>query len=176
MARKEANGEVSPIVIRKSAMLFVLRIILLELLFEIIYLSWRSLIHFLPFSLETVVTLNFISIIVFLILVTVIQNIFLIFIALGWVNDYYEIRADEVVHITGTLSKTEKAYPYRDIQSITIHQDFFGRLFNYGSVHLFIPALGYDLNFNEISNPAKFVELIKNANPKLESERYLFRR
>jgi membrane protein YdbS with pleckstrin-like domain len=154
----------------------VLRIIILELLFEAIYLGWRGLLHFLPFSLETVITLNAFSIVFFLILITLVQNIFLIYITLRWINDYYEIRTDEIAHITGILSKTEKAYPYRDIQSITIHQGFLGRLFHYGSVHLYIPTLGHDLHFTEVSDPARFVDLVKRANPQIEGGQYIFRR
>jgi uncharacterized membrane protein YdbT with pleckstrin-like domain len=173
---QEPIRELPPIVIKKSISLFVLRVITLELVFELIYLSWRGLIHLLPFSLENLVMVNALSIIFFLVLVTIIQNAVLIFITLNWINNYYEIRSDEIVHITGIFSKTEKAYPYRDIQAVTIHQGFFGRLFNYGSVQLYIPTLGYDLDFNEISSPAKFVELIKNVNPKIEGGKYIFRR
>lgn len=168
--------KLSSIVVRKSVFLFVLRVILLELLFEVIYLAWRALIHLLPFSLENIVTLNIVSIFFFLVLITVIQNILLIYITLKWVNEYYEIRPDEIAYITGILSKTQMAYPYRDIQSITIHQGFFGRMFNYGSVYLYIPTLGQELHFNEISDPGKFVEQIKHANPKIEGGQYLFRR
>lgn len=164
------------ITVRKSTALFVLRVILLELLFEFIYLSWRGIVHFLPFSFETIITINAISIIIFLLLVTVLQNIILVYIALTWVNDYYEVGNDEIIHVNGIISKTEKAYPYRDIQSITMHQGFLGRLLNYGSVILYIPTLGHDLNFNEISNPVKFIELIKNANPKNDSGRFIFKR
>lgn len=164
------------IVIRKSVSLFILRIIFIELIFEVVYLTWRGLLHFLPLSLEHIVTLNAVSILFFLILITIIQNIFLVFITLKWVNDFYEIRSDEIAHITGILSKTEKAYPYRDIQAVTIHQGVLGRLLNYGSVHLYIPTLGYDLNFNEVSSPAKFVDLVKSVNPNAEGGKFIFRR
>lgn len=176
MQESDIAKEVPPIVVRRSVTLFVLRVIFLELVFEVIYLSWRGLIHFLPFSFENIIVLNAISIVFFLVFVTIIQNIFLIFITLNWVNDYYEIRPDEIAHITGIFSKTQKTYPYRDIQSITIHQGFIGRLFNYGSVNLYIPALGQELYFNEVSSPEKFVELVKSADPKSAGGQYLFRR
>lgn len=176
MTNQESIKEFPPIVIRKSVTLFVLRVIALELVFELIYLTWRSLVHFLPLSLEILITLNLISIVFFLILVTIIQNILLIYITLRWISDYYEIRSDEIAHVTGIASKTEKSYPYRDIQSITIHQGFFGRLLNYGNVQLYIPTLGHDLNFDEISSPDKFVELVKSANPNIEAGKYIFRR
>ncbi len=168
--------ELLPITIRRSVALFVARVILLELIFEVIYLTWRTIIHYLPIPLETVVTLNGVSLIIFLVLVTLIQNIVLIVIALNWVNDYYEIREDEVAHIKGIFSKTSKSYPYHDIQSITIHQGFIGRLLNYGEINLYIPTLGHDLHFNEVSSPERFVELVKSINPSIEKGKYIFRR
>ena len=162
--------------IRRSVALFALRVILLELIFEVIYLSWRTLIHYLPFSLDTVVTLNGISIIFFLILITVIQNIILVYIVLSWVNDFYEIGSKEITHVTGIFSKTRRSYPYRDIQSITVHQGFMGRLLNYGEINLYIPTLGHDLHFREVASPRRFVELVKEANPNLSGGKYIFRR
>jgi membrane protein YdbS with pleckstrin-like domain len=176
MSNNNSHKILPSVVIRRSIALFIIRIILLELLFEIIYLTWRGVIHFLPFSLETTIVLNGISILLFLVFITLVQNLILIGMALRWVNDYYEIRSDELVHIKGILSKTESAYPYRDIQSITIHQGFFGRIFNYGDVSLYIPTLGHDLHFNEISDPNKFAELIKSANPSFEGGKFIFRR
>lgn len=176
MRESKTTRETPPIIIRRSVALFAARVILLELVFEVIYLTWRTLIHYLPFSLETVVTLNGVSIIFFLILVTIIQNIFLVYIVLRWVNDYYEIGPDEIAHVTGTLSRTRKSYPYRDIQSITVHQSFLGRLFKYGEINLYIPTLGHDLHFKEVSHPSRFVELVKSANPILEGGKFIFQR
>lgn len=172
----DTKKKLLPITIRRSVTLFVIRIILLELIFEVIYLAWRTIIHYLPIPLEAVVTLNGISLIIFLILVTLIQNILLIFIALNWVNDYYEIRQDEVAHIKGIFSRTSEAYPFHDIQSITIHQGFIGRLLNYGDINLYIPTLGHNLHFREVSSPQRFVELVKNINPTTERGKYIFRR
>ncbi len=172
----DTKKELLPITIRRSVALFVLRVILLELIFEIIYLTWRTIIHYLPIPLETVVTLNGVSLIIFFILVTLIQNILLIVIALNWVSDYYEIREDEVAHVKGIVSKTSRSYPYHDIQSITIHQGFIGRIFNYGEVSLYIPTLGHDLHFREVSSPERFVELVKSISPQIERGKYIFRR
>jgi uncharacterized membrane protein YdbT with pleckstrin-like domain len=176
MKKHKTTLKILPIVIRRSVALFTIKVILLELIFEIVYLTWRTVIHYLPFSLETIVTLNGVSIIFFLILITVIQNILLVYIALRWVNDYYEISPDEISHVTGIFSKTRKSYPYRDIQSITVHQGVMGRLFNYGEVNLYIPTLGHELHFREVSDPARFVELVKSTNPNLETGKYIFQR
>jgi uncharacterized membrane protein YdbT with pleckstrin-like domain len=169
--------EINPgIVIRKSVAVFVTKIILLDFIFEFVYLSWRSISHFLPLPSEALITLNIFSIIFFVIFISLIQTVLLVYISLKWVNEYYEIRKEDIAQVTGILSKTEKSYPYRDIQSVTIHQGILGRLFNYGSVHLYIPTLGYDLSFNEVTKPGEFVDQIKKANPNIKSGSYIFRR
>lgn len=165
-----------PLVFRRSVSLFVIRVILLELVFEVIYLTWRTLINFLPFSLETVITLNGVSIIFFLILVTLIQNIVLIFIALDWINDYVEVRAKDIAHFKGIFGRRKQSYQYRDIQSITIKQSMLGRLFNYGNVILYIPTLGHDVPFNEVPDPRKFVNFLKGLQPDIEGARYIIKR
>jgi hypothetical protein len=174
--RVSKNTELPPIVIRKSVAVFTIRVIILELVFEIIYLTWRTLIHFLPFSLETIVTLNAASIVIFLILVTVIQNIFLVYIALHWVNDYYEFRTKDIAHFKGILGKTKQSYQYRDIQSITIQQSIWGRLFNYGNVIMYIPMLGQSIHFSEVPDPSKFVNFLKSLQPDTESPRVIMQR
>lgn len=176
MRESTDTNEPPPILIRRSAALFVIRVIFLELVFEIIYLTWRTLINYLPFSLETLVTLNTASIIFFLIMVTGIQNILLIYIALNWTNDYYEFRANDIAHFKGIFEKTKQSYKYQDIQSITIKQSIFGRLLNYGDVILYIPTLGYDVQFNEVPDPKKFVDFLKSIQPGSEGARFIIRR
>jgi uncharacterized membrane protein YdbT with pleckstrin-like domain len=168
--------EIRPIIIRKSIAMFVIRVILLELVFEVMYLTWRGLIHFLPFSVETVITLNSISLIFFLILVTVIQNTVLIYIALIWSNDYYEFRANDIAHFKGVLTKSKQSYQYQDIQSISIQQSILGRLFNYGNITLLIPTIGHDVHFNEVTDPKSFVELLKSIKPDVQGPRYILNR
>lgn len=171
----KTSGKI-PAVIRRSTSLFVIKIIFLELFFEIIYLTWRVIIQILPVSIELVITLNSISLIIFLILVTFIQNAFLVYLALQWTNDYYEIGDKEVSHISGIISKTKKSYPYRDIQSIVVHQGFLGRLLNYGEVVIYIPTLTQDLHFRGIADPEKFANLIKSSHPMPKEGKYIFRR
>lgn len=165
--------EIRPIIIRKSIALLAIRIILLELLFEIIYLTWRSLIHFIPVSIETMVTLNMVSLIIFIVLVTIIQNVILIYIILSWSNYYYEFQENEIAHYSGILTKTKKSYRYQDIQSVTVKKSILGRLFNYGSITLFIPTQIKDIHFNEVSDPKSFAKLFKSSKSSIQGSRYI---
>lgn len=61
------------------------------------------------------------------------------------------------------------AYPY-------LNQGILERLFNYSTVSVYIPILGYDLHFVEIPNPQKFIKTIKDRNSNTKEEKYLFKR
>lgn len=167
------STEIRPILIRKSIALLAIRVIFLELLFEILYLTWRSLIHFIPLSVETMVTPNIVSIIIFILLITIIQNIILIYIILSWSNNYYEFQENEIAHYSGILTKTKKSYLYQDIQSITVKKSILGRLFNYGSITLFIPTQIKDIYFNEVPDPKSFARLFKSDKSNIQGSRYI---
>lgn len=162
-------------VIRKSFPLLILRIIMVELLLESIYLLWRIGIDFMPFAVDTRTFLHQFTTIIFII-VTILQVFLLLAIVLKWSNDYYELQEDEVIKMSGIFSKNGKAFAYQNIQSITVQQSFLGRMLRYGTVYLYIPVLGQDIAFNEIPNPYAFIALIKkNMNKKTEGG-FIFRR
>lgn len=167
--------KIPAITIRKSIAPLIFRLVANELLFEGIYLGWRFILDLLPVTLETYLLLNFITLILFLVLITILQTGILVWLLLSWANDYYEIRPVELVHKQGILSKRADTYSYSHIQTIKINQGLLGRIFNYGGVEIYIPTLGYNLNFNEIPNPTEFVELIKNANPEIKEGAFLLR-
>ena len=105
----------------------------------------------------------------------VIQTAMIIIVVLDWVNRYYELRPDEIVQISGIITKREVEYPYGNIQSITVIQGLMGRICNFGTIDIYIPTLWNDLYFTEVPDPHKFVEIVKEFNPTMEGGKFLFR-
>ncbi len=173
------NPMKTTITVRRSLFLLIVKIVITELIFEFTYIGWRLLIdlNILQFSQESLLIIHSFSIFIFFILITVVQTSIILFILLDWINRYYEIKPDEIVFKTGIISSQEKAYPYVNIQSIEVIQNFWGKLFNYGNVRIYIPTLGHDLFFTEVSKPNEFAELIKQMLPdKDKSGQFLFKR
>lgn len=162
-------------IIRRSFTLLILRIIAVELLLECIYVIWRLGIDYLPVDTAMKIGLHGLTTAVFMV-VTIMQIIFLIVTVSRWLNEYYELQEDEIIQWTGVLTKKGKSYPYTNIQSITVQQGWFGRLLKYGTVNLYVPALGHDLVFSEVPEPYAFIELVKQYMPKGNDSRFLFRR
>ncbi len=170
------NTEIgSTYIIRKSFSVLVLRLVVMELLLEGIYVGWRFGIDFLPIIIETKVLLHLFTTIIF-IFVTFFQLGLLLIIVIRWLNEYYELQEDELIQWTGVLTKKGKSYPYTNIQSITVEQSWFARLLGYGTVNLYVPALGQELTFDEVPKPYVFIELVKKHMPKGKSPGFLFRK
>lgn len=162
-------------IIRKSFILLIFRIIVAELLLESIYVAWRIGIYMIPISPELQSTLNIWTTVLFVI-ITVIQLILLVVILLRWLNEYYELQRDEIIVWNGVLTRKGRSYPYTNIQSISVDQDILGRLFNYGTVMIYVPALGQELHFEEVPKPYEFIEIIKNNIPKAEGNNIIIRK
>lgn len=82
-----------------------------------------------------------------------------------WANEGYYLDDNELTVTQGILKKTSVAYPFANMQSVTVRQGIIGRLFNFGFVTIFIPTLGKEILFTEISSPGKFAEKLKSHIP-----------
>lgn len=162
-------------VIRKSFPLLIIRIILVELILESIYLLWRIGIDFMFVAPDAKVFLHQFTTVIF-IAVTILQVFLLLVLVLRWSTDFYELQDDEVIKMNGIFSKNGKAFAYQNIQSITVRQSLLGRLLRYGTVYLYIPVLGQDIAFNEVPNPYAFIALIKKNMNNKNDQGFIFRR
>ena len=93
-----------------------------------------------------------------------------------WANEGYYLKENELIVKRGIIAKTETAYPYANMQSVTLQQSVVGRIFNFGQVTIFLPTLGKDVIFTEISHPKAFTEKIKSHIPYPESGQFLIRK
>ncbi len=155
--------------------MLIIRITVMELLLECIYVGWRFGIDYLPIEENIKLLLHNFTTGVFII-VSLIQIFLLILIVVRWINEYYELQKDEIIVWKGVITKKGQSYPYTNIQSITVNQSLLGRVVGFGTVILYIPALGQDLVFHEVPSPYSFTELIKSRLPKIDSQRFIFKR
>lgn len=161
------------IVIHKSPVLLAFKIIILELLIEFVYLVVGALAQIL--TQQTSSELNLISPFTQLLLLPV-QIGVLIFMLTKWSSETYEIQGEELVMRYGVLKRTEKAYPYRNMQSVIVRQSVLERLIGAGTVSVFVPTLGTDLVFTEVPNPQEFAESVKKAIPDSGNSQFILRK
>lgn len=161
------------LVIRRSPAYLALRITTLEIAFELCYLLLRTIAETVLANLGTSLpwfgpTLQ----ISFLI----IQVGLLVYLLARWANDTFELTDDEIVVRTGIAPRREVAYSYNNMQSITVTTSLLGRLLRAGQVSAYVPTLGQDIVFTEISNPTEFAAALKRALPFAGKNQFIVKR
>jgi len=158
------------VIIHKSPVLLAFKIIFLEVLIELIYLMFSAFAYFIGQQLNYDVRLF--SPITQLLLLPL-QIGVLVWLLLRWSSEIYEVQQEELIMRYGVLQRVEKAYPYRNMQSVIVRQSFLERLVGAGTVSVFVPTLGTDLVFSEVPNPKQFAESIKKAIPNADNSQFI---
>ena len=98
-----------------------------------------------------------------------------LFIILQWLDEYYEIKPTKFTHRTGSIFKKELSYTYTHIMSIDLEQSFWGRLFNYGTIHMYDRYINKHLYLYLIHNPKRYYNILKSLIPVTDSENLITR-
>jgi uncharacterized membrane protein YdbT with pleckstrin-like domain len=150
------------IIIRKSMAVMFLRLIAIEVLLGLIYLLLRYVFILSDIHLETTFALNTLSLIKPIIF-SIIEIGLSGFVFLHWVNNYYALNAHELIYFNGIIIKKEVSYAIKNVQTVSFEQGIVGRLFKFGSVKIFSPALQHELFLTEVPNPHKIVDLVNDV-------------
>jgi len=159
--------------VRRSATGLVVKIIVIEVTLELIYLLLSAGLVNAQDSLNQSYTVA--RIILSAIFLTLAIGAVVILVS-QWANEGYYLKSNELIVRKGVLAKTEVAYPYANMQSVTVQQSVAGRLFNYGQISIFIPTLSKDIIFTEISNPQAFADKLKQHIPYPETGQFIIKK
>jgi len=99
-------------------------------------------------------------------ILSLVQMIIIVIIVLRWYNSYCEIREDDIIERHGFISTRENTHSYRNFSAISISQGVIGRIFNFGNVKLFNPALDHKLVIKRVSSPTRYMKLLSERLPK----------
>ncbi len=91
-----------------------------------------------------------------------------IYVVLQWLNEYYEITRDAVVHKRGIIFRKVEHYNLDTVRALTIQQGLFGQLFNYGTITLFDIRMQKYLDMYLIHNPKRYIHVLEQLKPKIE--------
>ena len=159
--------------VRRSPAGLVFKIIFFELLLEIVYLLLSITLVEVRDSIEqSYESARLILSLIFVILAISV----VVFLVTNWISEGYYLKKNELILKRGMISKTEVSYPYANMQSVRVNQSLLGRIFNYANISIYIPTLGKDIIFSEISNPNQFADKLKSHIPYPESNQFLIRR
>lgn len=163
---KQTGATVDYLIIRRSALFLGTQIVALELISVVIVLV-------LQFADNLAVTTSGLAGIGGLLTVALIVGLLvklwlILWIVLAWINDYYEIRPAEIICHRGIFSAHKTILSTKEVKSITVDQDLLGRVFRYGDLRLFNPALDEVIALTNIANPNKHLAIIQQLLPQLE--------
>lgn len=159
--------------IRRSPAGLVFKIIFIEVSLELIYILLSTAVIEVRGTLGESYTIARIALSVVFLSIAVGAVITLV---AQWANEGYYLKENELIVRRGIIAKTETAYPYANMQSVTVRQGIIGRLFNYGQISIFIPTIGKEILFSEISNPTVFANTLKDHIPYPEKGQFLIRK
>ncbi len=150
------------LIIRKSATVLLLRLVTFEILAGSLYLLLRIGLRYLDIQFDTAFTLDPLSIVKSLSFI-IVEIAVVGFIILEWVNNYYILTPYEIKCIMGIFSRREANYSIKNLQSVSYEQGVIGRLFNFGNVKAFSPALSKEIFLTEVTSPKQVAENIKDV-------------
>jgi uncharacterized membrane protein YdbT with pleckstrin-like domain len=171
--KEKKKISVSHVNVRLSISFLVIRILFADLLTTIVLFALYSLL----FSANTYTEVQFFRpeyTIFSFILLTLIESFFTIFVVVQWINEYYEISPYEVTHKRGIFFKKQDRYSLQNIKQVTLHQTFFGKMFNYGTINLFDWRLDKCATLFAVHHPVKYLNIFEELLPHGDAQRDTF--
>ncbi len=153
-------------VIRRSPVVLVYKIIIIELLFLVLFIGVSTIFSY--FEIEDIFWGPLSALTVINFLIQFINIIIIIIILLAWINRKYIINEDQVIKTRGILRKKTDAFDIGEIQTAKVRQSIPGRLFKYGDIDFQLLFVEEIVKFKYISKPhvvADLCEKLKARHP-----------
>ncbi|MDO8619281.1 MAG: PH domain-containing protein [Candidatus Daviesbacteria bacterium] len=91
-----------------------------------------------------------------------------IYIILQWLNEYYEITKDAIVHKSGIIFRKVEHYNLANVRTMTITSGILGQMLNYGTITLFDLRMQKYLDMYLIHNPKRYIKVLEQLRPNIE--------
>lgn len=91
-----------------------------------------------------------------------------LFIVLAWLNEYYEINPENVVHHSGIIFKKTEMYALSKIRAMDVQDTFLGELLNFATISLYDIRLNKYMDMYLIHNPQRYAAVLRELLPNIE--------
>jgi hypothetical protein len=91
-----------------------------------------------------------------------------IYIVLEWLNEYYEITPEAVIHKRGVIIRRSEKYNLDKVRAMEVEDSFFGELMNFATITLYDIRLNKYLDMYLIHNPKRYAQILHTLRPHLE--------
>ena len=90
-------------------------------------------------------------------------------IILEWTYAYFTIEPKHITSRSGVIFSKEERHDLAMIESLGVTQGLFGKIFNYGSIHVYIPLLEKNIVLANVADPYKEANFIRKLNPDINT-------
>lgn len=165
---------VSHLTVRQSISILILKLILIDIITAVIFLVFHSILFNTNIASNLDSSPTFYNTIIFLLLV--LGKISLTaYLVTEWLNEYYEIKPDAIIHRRGLFFRHSNRQDLVLIRQARLAYGFFGKILNYGTISLFDIRLNKQIELYQIHNPIKYLHILEEIIPDLEEEKQFFR-
>ncbi len=161
------------VTIRQSIFFLLLKLIVIDIFAATVALIFFSSALF-PIPIETKIQILSYNVI-YLLLLILFKIIITVYVILLWLNDYYELTTELVVHRHGIFWQKEDSFKVTHIKNFGIRQGIFGKLFNYGTLHFYDWFLKQEYTLYLIHNPRKYLKILEELLPFADEDREMIR-
>lgn len=90
------------------------------------------------------------------------------YVILSWLNEYYEITPEYIIHKRGIIFKKTEKYKIDLVRSMDVQDSFIGQLFNFATITLYDIRLKKYLDMYLIHNANRYAKIIQHLRPDVE--------
>ena len=177
LAKKDNSQKiyVTHLTVRQSITILILKLILIDIITAALFLVSHSILFNTNISDSFNVNQTTYNTVIFLTLIfgKISLTIYLVF---EWLNEYYEIKPEEIIHKRGIIFRKVKRHDLVLIRAAKVERGLIARLLNYGTINLYDIRLKKDIRLYLIHNPLKYLHILENIIPDLEEEKQFFAR
>ena len=148
--------------VHDSAFLLATRVVFVLLIVELVYYFFIYFLFFTEMGQSIQYQRNYIILFSSL-FKFVMQTYYAVYVVLSCVTNNYYITEDKIVHCRGIINIDEDIYDISSIRTVKSHQNFLGRIFNYGNVIVEVSASGgyhKEILLGGIVNPKKYERIL----------------
>lgn len=156
--------------IRQSIAVLLAKLVLADLIFSLIVIGFYFVLVQGDRFVQSASTNSSLFLSVFTIL-GVIKICISGYIVLRWLNEYYEITPEYIIHKRGLIFRKTEQYRLDHVRAMDIEDTFLGEIFNFATITLYDIRLNKYLDMYLIHNPQRYANVLRALRPHIEMKK-----
>lgn len=170
---EDGKLKVTHINVRPSISILVLQLISLNILSAAVVIGlYIGILSYQPLVDIFLQVYTGLAIIISVFLVQISLTIYAVVV---WMNEYYEIFPEHLIHRRGIMFRKESKFPIRNVRFVQVNQGLLGKLLNYGTLTLLDGRRNKFLDMYLIHNPIRYYQILDKLNPSINEEKAALR-